>query len=95
MLLTITETPRSAIPKQIGAGEIGPDLFRCGPEIIDGMWLVGQDGPVGDEDAVYTQALPCVREPEGMVQHQGRVWVGKAVQVPIRLSSISFRQSHL
>lgn len=38
----------AAVAEEVGGGEVGADLLGGGPEVVDVVELVGQDGAVGD-----------------------------------------------
>lgn len=75
----------AAVAAQRGVGEVGADLLGGGPEVVVGVGLVGQDVAGGDEDGVGADALAGVGHPEGVVQGQGGLVVGPAVEVPVGL----------
>lgn len=82
---TISSAILATIPQQIWIGEISTDLLWCGPEIIQRAWLVGEDVACRDEDAVCTDSLPAVGEPEGVVKGECCFVVGEAIEVPVCL----------
>ena len=47
--------------------------------------LVGEDVAGGDQDVVCAYALAGVRHPEGVVEGEGGLVVGEAVEVPVCL----------
>jgi hypothetical protein len=38
----------AAVTEKVGVGEVGADLFGSGPEIVEGLGLVGEDVAGGD-----------------------------------------------
>lgn len=73
----------AAVAEQLRGGVVGAELLRGGPEVVDGVLLVGEDDAVWDEDSVDADALAGVGEGEGVVEGGAGVWVGEAVEVPV------------
>jgi hypothetical protein len=77
----------AAVPEQIWVREVGADLLGRGPEIVERVLLVGEDVAGGDQDVVCAYALAGVRHPEGVIEGEGGLVVGEAVEVPVCLCS--------
>jgi len=73
----------TAVAEEVGGGEVGADLLGGGPEVIDIVLLVGQNGAVGDEDAVGGDTLAGVGHVEGVVEGERGLGVLEAVEVPV------------
>jgi hypothetical protein len=81
----ITSAVESAVAERLWCGEIGTDLLRRRPEVVDRVLLVGQDSAIGDEDVVDANTLAGVWQMEGVVHGRGSIGIGEAVQVPVGL----------
>lgn len=81
----VSRAALATVAQQVRVGEVGADLLRGGPEVVEGLCLVGEDVTRRDEDGVCGNALAAMGQPEGVVQGEGRVWVGPAVEVPVGL----------
>jgi hypothetical protein len=73
----------AAVADEVGRGEVGADLLGGGPEVVDVVLLVGQDGAVGDQDAVGGDALARVGHVQGVVEGERGVGVLETVEVPV------------
>jgi len=73
----------AAVAESLGRGEVGADLLGRGPEVVDAVLLVGQDGAVRDENAVGADALAAVGQVQGVVQGERGVGVLETVEVPV------------
>jgi hypothetical protein len=82
---TITSAVVSAVAKEVRVGEVGTNLFGCGPEIIQALRLVGKNVTSRDEDVVGVDTLPSIWHPKRMVQCKRCFCVGKAIKVPVCL----------
>jgi hypothetical protein len=75
----------STVAEKLRSCEIGTDLLRSRPEIVHRVLLIGKNSSIGDENAIYADALAGVRKVECVVESSGSVWVRKAIQVPVGL----------
>lgn len=73
----------AAVAEEVGGGEVGADLLGRGPEVVDVVLLVGQDGAVGDQNAVGSDALARVGHVQGVVESERRLRVLETVQIPV------------
>lgn len=76
---------RAAVAQQRRVREVGAELLGRGPEIVHGLRRVGEDVAGWDEDRVGADALAAVGEPEGVIESEGRLVIGEAVEVPVCL----------
>jgi hypothetical protein len=85
----VTNTSAATATNKIGRGQIGTKLLGRGPEVEDTSLLIGQDGTVGDKNAVNRDTLAGVWQVHGVVidSRVGRVL--ETVKVPVDLNSIS------
>lgn len=74
-----------AVALELRCSEVGAELLGRGPEIIDGILLVWQDGAVRNENVVDTNALARVWQMERMVVNCRCVGVGKGIEIPVGL----------
>lgn len=75
----------AAVAQKVRVGEVCADLLGGGPEVVEGVLLVGEDVAGGDQDGVGVDALAAVGQPEGVVEGEGRVGVRPPVEVPVGL----------
>lgn len=58
--VVVTVAAEAAVVLDLGRGVVGAKLLGCGPEVVDRVPLVGQDGTIWDEDVVDADALARV-----------------------------------
>ena len=94
--VVVADAAEAAVVLDLGRRVVGAELLGCGPEVVDRVLLVGQDGAIRDENVVDTDALAGVGQVQGVVVGGGRVRVGEGIQVPVDLFiwSGSVRCSH-
>lgn len=73
----------AAVAEEVGRGEVCADLLGRGPEVVDAVLLVGQNGAVGDQDSVCGNALAGVGHVQGVIEGQWGLGVLEAVKVPV------------
>ena len=83
--VVVASAVEAAVSKELGRGVVGADVLGCGPEVVDGVLLVGQNGAVGNEDVVDTDTLARVGDVESVVESSQVIGVGETVQVPVGL----------
>jgi len=52
----------AAIAKEIGRGEVGANLLGSAAEVVDAVWLVGEDVARGNEIAIASDTLATIRQ---------------------------------
>lgn len=77
----------AAVTEEFGRSQVGANLLGSGPEVVDGVLLIWEDGAVRNEDVVNTDALTRVGHIQGVVQSQGSVGVLEAIQIPVGVRS--------
>lgn len=79
----------SAVAIQLRCGEVGTNLLRRGPEVVDRVLQVGKDGAVRDKDTVCSNALARIRQGEGVVQSERRLRIRETIKIPVGLSMLA------
>lgn len=88
---TITSAVVSAIAEKVRVGEVGSNLLRCGPEIVQALWLIGKNVACRNEDIVDIDSLSRIRHPKRVVQCKRSFGICEAIQIPICLpQSVQF-----
>ena len=83
--VVVASAVEATVAGKLRCSEVGANLLRGGPEVVDRVLLVGKDSAIRDEDVIDTDTLARVRQVEGVVQCSRRIRVGETIQVPVGL----------
>lgn len=83
--IIVTNTAEAAIVLDLGRRVVRTKLLRRRPKVVDRVFLVGENGAIGNEDVVYTDTLARVWKVESVIIGSGSLGVGEGVQVPVSL----------
>lgn len=92
--------PRATVAHGLGVSQRVADLLGGTPEVIHRPLLDAENVAGRDQSLVNTHALPTVRQVQGVIEGGLRLVVGKAVQVPVRMTAehdgglLGSRESH-
>jgi len=91
VLLAVDEIARvvagavgAAVAEQVGVGKVGANLLGAAPKVVEPVLFVGQNGAVGDEDAVGPDALAGKGQAQRVVERGAGRGIGKRVEVPVK-----------
>lgn len=82
----VTNASTATATDKIRRSQVGTKLLGRRPEIEHVTLLVGQDGTIGDENAIDCDTLARVRQVHGVVVDSGIVRVLETVKIPVNLS---------
>lgn len=85
----VTNASTATTADKVRRSQVGADLLGRGPEIEYATLLVGQDGTIGDENAIDSDTLTGIRQVYGVVVDSRVVRILETVKIPVYLSWIS------
>jgi len=77
----------STVAVQLWRCQISADLFGCGPEVVDRILRIGQNGAIRYENAIDADTLARVGQVERVIESCGVFRIGKPIEIPVCLSN--------